>query len=242
MFGRRQITDRPELESISALNLPCAQNPVRLERAINERSDRMQQDPFGNLMDWGPVLDRLEEFEDKQLLADNQPGLIRILKYKGNWRLREEVLRRISQIENPCEKLIQQVLAILADDNLYYDVRILASNALIELLQNTHDGFHSEMSKAVKQVVDRLMAVPQPPNLDRALNSLRMVLPQKIQGICCTCEKRMDCRILTQSQAKGDVIWHCEEFDDPATTTREEDEKHNPVVMSSDNLIPGWKK
>jgi hypothetical protein len=139
---------------------------------MNERSDEMKQDPFGNLIDWGPVIDLLEEISDKGQLASCQKGLIRILRYKGNWRLREEVLRRVGRIEKPSAELIHQVLAILADDNIYYDARILASKALIALLENTQDGFRSEMNEAVKQVTERLMATPQPPYFDDAIMEL----------------------------------------------------------------------
>lgn len=147
---------------------------------MNGRNDIVQQDPFGNLIDWGPVLDLLEEISDKGQLASCQKGLIRILRYRGNWRLREEVLQRVGQIENPSAELIHQVLAILADDNIYYDARILASKALIALLENTRDGFRSEMNKAVKQVTERLMATPQPPLFDDAI----MELSPKIESLC----------------------------------------------------------
>jgi len=69
-----------------------------------------------------------------------------------------------------------------------------------------------------------------------------MDAPIKIEGICCTCEYRSDCQILRRSQAKGKVIWHCEEFYDPDDSTKEERERKNPVVMKSNNLIPGWDR
>ena len=130
------------------------------------------QDPFGDLVDCGSVLDLLRDLADKGQLTVCQAGLIRILKYRGNWRLREEVLRQVSQMENPTVELIHQVLAVLADDNIYYDARILASSALIALLEKTQDGFHSEVNKAVQKVTDRLMATPQPPFFDEALKEL----------------------------------------------------------------------
>ena len=130
------------------------------------------KDPFGNLTDWGSVLSLIEALDEKGELAECQPGLIRILKYKANWRLREAVLKRIGQIENPCEDLFHQVLAILNDDNIYFDARILASSALVHLLHNTHNGCHSRVTRATQKVIGRLLATPQPPCLEDALKNL----------------------------------------------------------------------
>jgi len=76
----------------------------------------MTQDPFGNLREWGPVLELLDELESNGKLAECQRGLVRILRYKGNWRLREEVLKRIGGIPSPSDELAGQVLTILSDD------------------------------------------------------------------------------------------------------------------------------
>jgi len=132
----------------------------------------MKHDPFGNLSDWGPVLEIFNELADTGQLADCQPGLIRILLYKGNWRLREEVLKRVGEIQTPSDELVFQVLAILADDNIYYDARILASDALIQLLKNVQDGFRSEINMSAQKVVERLRTTPQPPIFDNALKKL----------------------------------------------------------------------
>jgi hypothetical protein len=65
---------------------------------------------------------------------------------------------------------------------------------------------------------------------------------EKIEGLCSTCDSRFHCRILKQSQAQNKVIWHCEEFSGPDHGRKEEEEKKHPVVMSTDNLIPGWNR
>lgn len=139
---------------------------------MKERSEAINRDPFGNLTDWGPVLSLLNEMGEKGELADCQSGLVRILKYKGNWRLREEVLKRVGQIKNPCEDLFNQVLAIINDDNIYFDARILATSALLQLLQNTHNGFRTQATRDTQKVVERLMATPQPPYLEDALKTI----------------------------------------------------------------------
>ena len=132
----------------------------------------MKQDPFGNLTDWGTVLEILDELTDNGKLAECQLGLIRILKYKGNWRLREEVLKRVGEIQTPSDELVYQVLSILADDNIYYNARILASDALIQILKNVQDGFDGEINMSARKVTERLRTTPQPPIFDNALKKL----------------------------------------------------------------------
>lgn len=132
----------------------------------------MKQDPFGNLTDWGTVLEILDELTDNGKLAECQLGLIRILKYKGNWRLREEVLKRVGEIQTPSDELVYQVLSILADDNIYYNARILASDALIQILKNVQDGFDGEINMSARKVTERLRTTPQPHIFDNALKKL----------------------------------------------------------------------
>ena len=132
----------------------------------------MKQDPFGNLTEWGAVLDLFDELADNGKLEECQLGLIRILKYRGNWRLREDVLKRVGEIQNPSDQLICQILSILDDDNTYYDVRILASDALIQMLKNVQDGFDDGINLSVRKVTERLRTTPHPPIFDNALKKL----------------------------------------------------------------------
>ncbi len=132
----------------------------------------MEQDPFGNLMNWDAVLDILDELAENGGLNECQAGLIRILRYKGNWRLREEVLKRVGEIQNPSDQLVCQVLGILDDDNTYYDVRILASDALVEMLKKVQDGFDDGINMSVRKVIERLRITPHPSVFDNALKKL----------------------------------------------------------------------
>ena len=132
----------------------------------------MKNDPFGNLTDWGPVLDTLDDLTDKGALSTCQPGLIRILRYKGNWRLREEVLKRVGEIPTPSKELIQQVVAVLADDNIYYDARIIAGNALIQLLKKAESINSDDIHGRVHKVIEKLKSTPQPPIFGNAIDAL----------------------------------------------------------------------
>ncbi len=132
----------------------------------------MTHDPFGNLREWGPALELLDELAVSGKLAECQRGLVRILRYKGNWRLREEVLKRIEGIPSPSDELGGQVLTILADDNLYYDARILANNALIQWLKNSQRRLHQEFILKIRKVIEKLSKLPQPPFFEEAIKKL----------------------------------------------------------------------
>lgn len=141
--------------------------------ATPERSGTMGHDPFGNLMEWGCVLQTLEDLTDRGILPECQPGLIRILRYRGNWRLREEVLRRVGEIPFPAEELTRRVLAILDDDNIYHEARILAGDALVRMVKNAGDDQGERIGGEVLGVVEKLKSIPHPPLFEEALSRFR---------------------------------------------------------------------
>ncbi len=140
-----------------------------------------KEDPFGNLMDWGRVLDVLDELAEKGQLAECQRGLIRMLRYKGNWRLREAALKRAEEIQTPSDELAHHVLAILDDDNIYYDARILAGETLTQFLKNLRGDSRSRIDNEVRATVEKLKRTPQPPFFDKALE--RLYSEAHLQGV-----------------------------------------------------------
>ena len=136
----------------------------------------MSGDPFGNLQEWGTVLELLDELASTERLAECQRGLVRILNYKGNWRLREEVLKRLDQIQQPADELVGQVLSILADDNVYYEARILAGRALTQLLKNGQNVARENLQPQVRKTIEKLCNTLQPPFFEEALKSCNQAL------------------------------------------------------------------
>lgn len=139
----------------------------------------MQPDPFGNLRDWGPVMEKLCQLADEGGLSDCQPGLTRILRYRDNWRLREETLKRIGKISNPEDALVGQVLAIIDDENLYFEVRVIACQAMEELLKNTTTVFNAELEKTILEKSEILCSTVLPPLLEQAGKKLYSVVREK---------------------------------------------------------------
>ena len=130
----------------------------------------MNQDPFGNLTEWGTVLAVLEDLADTNKLFECQPGLIRILRFKGNWRLREEVLKRVGEIQSPSKDLFDQVLSILADDNIYYDARVIAGEGLCAMLSHVNADSYEGKAMAVEKIIEKIRRTPQPPFFEDALD------------------------------------------------------------------------
>ncbi|MDK9708223.1 MAG: hypothetical protein OEL83_14360 [Desulforhopalus sp.] len=141
----------------------------------------MQPDPFGNLKDWGPVLELIYKLADDGNLQECQPGLTRILRYRDNWKLREETLNRIGKISRPDDDLIRQVMNISADENLYYEVRILACETMMEFLKNSANDFNTEIKAEIVRTVEDLLGSQQPPIFEPALRKLYSVVRERFR-------------------------------------------------------------
>ncbi|PKN29943.1 MAG: hypothetical protein CVU64_05800 [Deltaproteobacteria bacterium HGW-Deltaproteobacteria-21] len=125
----------------------------------------MNSDTFGNLMEWGKVLQNLEELKQSGRLNEHQPGLVRILRYRHNWRLREAVLGCLDEVSGPCEELVKEVLHIAMDEGTYLEARILAIQALSCLLANFKGSCArdaTEMRGSVVECMEDMLNSPQP--------------------------------------------------------------------------------
>ncbi|WP_136807225.1 hypothetical protein [Desulfosediminicola flagellatus] len=141
----------------------------------------MQPDPFGNLREWGPVLEQIYQLADEGNLSECQSGLTRILRYRDNWRLREETLLRIGKIKTPDDAMVRQVLKIIDDEKLYYDVRILGCQTMAELMKNSSARFNAATETDILNKVEVLSSTTQPPIFEEALNKLYSVAREKFR-------------------------------------------------------------
>ena len=131
----------------------------------------MSSDIFGNLMDWGQAIDKLNQLKQKKILNEHQPGLVRILRYRDNWRLRETVLNYVKDITNPSDDLLTEVLNIVMDENVYYDARIIAVDALASLMNNYKYNKESDRidKSDVNKKIKALLVSPHPPVFHEAI-------------------------------------------------------------------------
>lgn len=137
----------------------------------------MQKDEFGNLEEWGRVLSQLEQLTRERLLHEHQDGLVRLLRYPDNWRLREAALESAREVRQPTEALVIAVLQILTNEGLYYEVRVLAAEALASLLPATRaakDGRNRALEQRALEQMHALLDATHPPILHQAV---QRVLP-----------------------------------------------------------------
>ncbi|MBL7186574.1 MAG: hypothetical protein ISS70_09625 [Phycisphaerae bacterium] len=126
----------------------------------------MGSDIFGNLIDWGHIIETLDRLIELKQLDRYQDGLTRILRYRDNWRLRETVLKHIVHLAEPTEELVHEVINIAVDEDTYLDMRILAFDALSHLIplcikRNDIKG-HNLVETAIENM-NKLLNSPQPP-------------------------------------------------------------------------------
>jgi hypothetical protein len=137
----------------------------------------MQKDDFGNLAEWGRVLNQLAQLTRDGTIDEHQAGLVRLLHYQDNWRLREAALEAIRHVRRPGEPLVTAVLELMTDEHLYHELRVLAAEALASLVaagRAVGAGRNRELEQAVLTQMHALLDAPHPPVLHQAV---RRILP-----------------------------------------------------------------
>lgn len=133
-------------------------------------------DIFGDLREWGAVLDQIERLRLSKLLDGHQKGLIRILRYRYNWQLRQAALRAVADLRNPSKDLFDLLLAIVTDEHSDLDTRLLACDAVrrVVALSQAQGGIdHFEPAAAGR--AREFLRVPQPPVLREAVEGWRVL-------------------------------------------------------------------
>lgn len=137
----------------------------------------MEKNNFGNLNDWGPVLEKLDELSNSGELDKWQEQLIRLLRFDQNWRLREAAIESLPFVENPGLDLAREVLSLIKRNDLYYDVRILAADAIERLIPKIVENRRFDrdiLRQFVEEIItemDALLSSPEPPKFHHALQN-----------------------------------------------------------------------
>ena len=141
----------------------------------------MTDDIFGNLREWGHVPDQLAQLAEAGALDDHQEGLIRLLRYRDNWRLREMALEVVPHLRSPDDRVISEVRSVVLDDGLYCEVRMLAAKSLSALLTENAAHYRRDGRTVLCGVIQRirmLLESPHPPVMHEALRECLAVLDQ----------------------------------------------------------------
>jgi hypothetical protein len=131
----------------------------------------MCADIFGNLREWGRVLEALETARAERLLDEHQAGLARILRFRGNGRLIERVLDLATEIRQASDLLIAEVCNLVVAWDVGVELRVKAARALGHLLVQRPEQTSSFDPARVVRTMEELVAKPAPPVLADALNA-----------------------------------------------------------------------
>jgi hypothetical protein len=130
-----------------------------------EHSQTMSYDVFGDLQEWGRVLEQLQKIREEGTLDNHQQGLARLARYPFNWQLRQAGLRAIAELNRPAEEVLRVAVQIMVDENSDLETRTLAGDAVKGVLSNggcmIGDGARSEAVESIRG----LLTKPQPPVL-----------------------------------------------------------------------------
>ncbi len=138
----------------------------------------MHQDVLGNLMEWGRVLERLDELTRTGELERHQDALITLMRYRDNWRLREAALESVRSLRRPSEALVRQVCRIMMNEGLYFEVRVLAAEALgscLDRLSEHSEGLAVALRREVRDQMHALLDTRDEPVVHQAV---RRILPK----------------------------------------------------------------
>ena len=138
----------------------------------------MKDQVFGNLMDWGNALDTLHLLRESATLDDHQEELIRLLRYDKNWRLREAAVEASAALKRPSIETAKQIAWLMKRNHLYYNIRIMASQALSTLIPVMMENHQEETGGDLVRLfinetnrdVSALLSSPAPPIFHDALD------------------------------------------------------------------------
>lgn len=138
----------------------------------------MRQDVFANLEDWGHVLERLAEFARNGEIERHQDSLIALLRYPDNWRLREAALESVPAIRHPTAMLVREICKIMLNDGLYYQVRVLAAEALSAALERLAERSKDDLTGLRGEIREQMHALLDSHELPVLHQAVRRILPK----------------------------------------------------------------
>lgn len=138
----------------------------------------MHRTVFGNLAEWDRVLERLAELLRTGDLQRHQDDLLILLRYPGNWRLREAALEAIPAIQQPAEALLQEACRIMRDEGLYFQVRVLAAEAIHAALDRLPMDSPDETIRLRREIREHVQALLHSQDVPVLHQAARRILPK----------------------------------------------------------------
>jgi hypothetical protein len=140
----------------------------------------MTYDVFGDLRDWGRVIEQVRRMRDDGSLDDHCPGLARLVRYPSNWRIRESALRAAAELEKPSDEVLRAAVRVLEDDEIDFKTRVLAGTAVCQALSRDTGTISAAVRSDAMKCIANLLSTPQPPALQRSARAWQQyLLPAK---------------------------------------------------------------
>jgi len=118
------------------------------------KGDLETMDSFGDLREWDRVLEQLAIMKETKTLDLYQSGLARILRYRKNWRLLEQVLEYGKCINEPTDEILEEIFWIVSNPDVYPAARIQAIKTLEYLfLKSSPNGL---TGKSLMRIFDKV--------------------------------------------------------------------------------------
>lgn len=91
-------------------------------------------DVFGDLRDWGRVIHKIGQLRREGILHEHLDGLVRVLRYRYNWQLRQAAIESVQDVAKPNRPLLDALLVIASDETVQLEFRLLACGAVNHVL------------------------------------------------------------------------------------------------------------
>lgn len=131
----------------------------------------MIYDIFGDLQEWGRVLDQVRRTREDGTLDRHQSGLTRLIRYPYNWQLREAGLRAAAELKRPTDDVLRAAVQVLADEEADLETRTLAGHAVSRMLRNGDAHISDTARSEAIESIDDLLSKQGPPVLHASARS-----------------------------------------------------------------------
>jgi hypothetical protein len=136
-------------------------------------------DVFGDLREWGTILEQIKHLRQTGQIERHQEGLIRLLRFRFNWQLRLAALAAVEDLRQPEPKLVAVLLRIVDEENSDLGIRKAACDTVaVTLLARMQFGWCEEIEKQIGEFQERFLSAPQFPVLREAVENWKTLLPE----------------------------------------------------------------
>lgn len=135
-------------------------------------------DIFGDLREWGTILNKLDRLTQTGNLEKHQRGLVRLLRYRFNWQLRLAAIQAAATLRAPSPEVADALLRVVGDEYSELGTRVSASDAVCDVMRTLNaSSWPEEIEESIRTFTDSFLGGPQSPTLRNAVERWLALLP-----------------------------------------------------------------